>query len=84
MPKRTGRPVRDFIVLFELYSADGKRCAEVRLRSDGKAYFVERERVAGDTYKDRGAGEEIGPYDTSELAEAAAVARPWFNGRDSN
>ena len=57
----------------------------MRVRRDGRAYFVEREWVEGTTFKDRGRGEEIGPYETPEAAEAAAVGRPWFSrGENSN
>lgn len=75
---------RDYRVPFTLYSKDGKRCAEVRERRDGRAYFVEREWVEGTTFKDRGRGEEIGPYETPEAAEAAAVARRWFHTGESS
>ncbi|HEU5275361.1 MAG TPA: hypothetical protein VFU97_16980 [Xanthobacteraceae bacterium] len=70
----------EYRVAFCLYSKDGKRQVEVRERRDGRAYFVERELVEGTTFKDRGRGEEIGPYETPEAAEAAAIARPWFFG----
>jgi hypothetical protein len=68
-----------YVVPFRLYSADGTRGVEVRVRSNGQAYFVEQERV-DDTFKNRGSGEEIGPFATAEAAEAAAVDRPWFSG----
>ena len=72
-------------VAFCLYSKDGKRQVEVRVRRDARAYFVEREWVEGTTFKDRGRGEEIGPYETPEAAEAAAIARRWFfGGANSN
>ena len=67
-------------VAFCLYSKDGKREVEVRVRRDGRAYFVDREWVEGTTFKDREGGEESGPYETAEVAEAAAVVRPWFIG----
>jgi hypothetical protein len=70
-------------VRFRLYSEDGTRGAEVRGRRNGFAYFVEQEWVEGTTFKDRGQGQEFGPYDTPEAAEAAAVSRPWFNGETS-
>lgn len=74
----------EYRVPFCLYSRDGKRCVEVREHRDGTAYFVDREWVEGETFRDRGRGEEIGPYESPEAAEAAAVARPWFNGQNSN
>ena len=75
----------EYEVAFSLYSADGKRSAEVRIRRDGKAYFVDRVWVEGTTFRDLSPGEEIGPYETPEAAEAAAVSRPWFSaGKKSN
>lgn len=74
-----------YTVPLRLYSNDGKRAVEIRMRRDGFAYFVEQERVEDTTFKSRGRGEEIGPYETPEAAEAAAVARPWFSrGENSN
>jgi hypothetical protein len=73
-----------YVVPFRLYSEDGSRGVEVRVRRDGQSYFVEQERVEGTTYKNRGRGEEIGPFATPEAAEAAAVARPWFSGEESD
>ena len=75
----------EYRVAFCLYSQDGKRCSEVRERRDGATYFVDRVWVEGTTFKDRGRGEEVGPYQSLEAAEAAAVSRPWFHrGEDSN
>jgi hypothetical protein len=70
-------------VPFRLYSKDGAKEVEVRVRRDGRAYFVEREWVEGTTFQDRGFGEEIGPYETPEAAEAAAAVRPWFLDDDN-
>lgn len=73
--------MNDYVVPFRLYS--GKRRVEVRVHfNDRKAYFVDQELVEGETFKVRGLGEEIGPYPTPELAEAAAVSRPWFSGSE--
>ncbi len=72
----------EYKVAFCLYSADGKRSVEVRLRRDGLAYFVEREWAEGTTFNDRGSGEEIGPYENVEAAEIAAINRPWFSGHE--
>jgi len=75
----------EYRVAFCLYSPDGKRCSEVRERRDGATYFVDRVWVEGTTFKDRGRGEEVGPYQSLKAAEAAAVSRPWFHrGEDSN
>lgn len=77
-PQKTRPLAAEYTVPFRLYSKDGKRSVEVRLRRNGLAYFVEQEWVEGTTFKNRGLGEEIGPYETPELAEAAAIVRPWF------
>jgi hypothetical protein len=75
----------EYRVAFCLYSPDGKRCSEVRERRDGTTYFVDRVWVEGTTFKDRGRGEEVGPYQSLRAAEAAVVSRPWFNrSEDSN
>jgi hypothetical protein len=68
----------EYRVAFCLYSADGKRSVEVRERSDGRAYFVERVWIEGTTFRDL-SGDEIGPYETPEAAELAAISRPWFS-----
>jgi hypothetical protein len=74
----------EYIVPFRLYSKDGKRGIEVRVRRNGLAYFVDQERVEGTIFKNRGQGQETGPYETPEAAEAAAVARPWFSGGENS
>lgn len=74
-----GRWRKHFTVPFRLYSRDGNRSIEVRVYSDGDAYFVEQERGEGDTFANRDGAVEHGPYRTAEVAEAAAVVRPWFN-----
>ena len=68
----------DYQVPFQLYTKHGTRGAEVRVRRDGKAYYVALERVEGTNF--RPIGEEIGPYNSPEAAEAAAVNSPWFLG----
>jgi hypothetical protein len=85
--RKTGMPSEypEYRVAFCLYSADGKRSVEVRERRDGRAYFIERVWVEGTTFGDRRPGEEIGPYETPEAAEVAAVSRPWFSAsKNSN
>ncbi|MGY4496565.1 hypothetical protein ACVWYH_000492 [Bradyrhizobium sp. GM24.11] len=69
----------EYRVAFCLYSADGKRSVEVRERSDGRAYFIERAWVEGTTFRDLNTGDEIGPYETPEATELAAISRPWFS-----
>jgi hypothetical protein len=68
-----------YSVAFSLYNEDATRGVEVRVR-DGRAYVVEMEHVAGTIWKARGRGDEIGPYESPEAAEAAAVVSPWFTG----
>ena len=69
-----------YSVAFSLYTANGSRGIEVRVRHDGRAYFVEMEHVEGTIWKERGRGDEIGPYESPEAAEAAAIVSPWFKG----
>jgi len=38
--------------------------------------------VEGTTFKHRSHGEEKGPYETLEAAEAAAICRPCFSGSE--
>ena len=68
----------EYKVEFTLYSPDGKRGAEVRVRRDGLVYFADQEWVEGTTFRQR--GDEVGPYQSPEAAEAAAISRPWFSG----
>jgi hypothetical protein len=67
---------------FNLYCRDGKRGAEVRERRDGSWWFIDQEWVEGTTFKYRGV--EIGPFETSDAAEAAATTRDWFNYGDGS
>jgi hypothetical protein len=60
----------------ELYTEDASRGAKVLERRDGRFYYVERERVEGTIWKNR--GRLVGPYETAEAAEHAAVSCPWF------
>jgi hypothetical protein len=80
----TGRASPAYSVAFVLYSRDGKRGSEVRVRRDGSCCFVDQEWVEGTTFRWRGSAEEIGPYPTTDAAEAAAVSRPWFHGEQSD
>ncbi|KQY35197.1 hypothetical protein ASD38_01090 [Caulobacter sp. Root487D2Y] len=63
-----------------LYSADGKRAAEVREFSHGETYLVESEWVEGTTFIDRHAGRMVGPFASPEHAERFIVATEWFIG----
>jgi hypothetical protein len=72
-----------YVVPFRLYNIDGSRSIEVRVKPDGLAYYVEQERVEEDVFKNRGSGKEVGPFDSPEAAENAAVGTAWFNGREN-
>ena len=72
----------DYQVAFRLYNRDATRGAEVRVLRDGRAYFIEQEHVEGTIFKYREGCEAMGPYDTPEEAELAAIRRPWFNGTE--
>ena len=65
-------------VPFQLFTRNATRGAEVRVRQDGKAYYIALEHVEGAHWKPF--GEEIGPYATEEEAENAAINSPWFKG----
>jgi len=71
-------------VAFHLYTADGSRGIEVRERRNGQAYFIELEWVAGTTWKDREGCAEVGPYESTEAAEAAAIRTAWFIGKENS
>ncbi len=74
------RPSSSYQVAFYLYSKDAKRGAEVREHNNGQIYYVEQEWVEGTTFRNRGTGQEIGPYRTTKEAESSAVASAWFVG----
>jgi hypothetical protein len=62
--------------LFQLYTIDATRGAEVRLRSDGKYYYAPLEHVEGTEF--RVIPSRISLYDSEQEAENAAVNSPWF------
>jgi len=68
----------DYRVPFDLYTKKATRGAEVRVRRDGKVYYVALEHVEGTNF--RPVGEPVGPYASEKEAEIAAVNSPWFLG----
>lgn len=70
-------------VAFSLYSADGKRCADVLEFRHGETYLLEKEWVEGETFKDRHGGSPVGPFASKSDAERFIVATPWFVGKDA-
>jgi hypothetical protein len=58
------------------YTIDGNRGAEVRVRKDGKYYYVPLEHVGGTDFKV--IPSRIALYQSKEGAESAAVNSPWF------
>ena len=68
---------------FTLYSADGKRAADVLEFGNGETYLDEQEWVEGTTFKNRHSGRLVGPFASPADAKNFIVATPWFRGRDA-
>jgi hypothetical protein len=73
----------EYRVAFRLYSDDGKREVEVRELRNGQAYLIEREWVAGTTFKDRHQGASVGPFASPQAAEEFIIKTSWFRGDDA-
>jgi hypothetical protein len=71
----------EYRVVFNFYSKDGKRQAEVREFRNAGTYLTEREWVEGTTFRDRHSGRMVGPFASPEAAEEFIVATDWFHGR---
>lgn len=63
---------------FTLYSADGKRAVEALEFRNGETYLDEREWLEGTTFKNRHAGNLVGPFASPEDARMFIVATSWF------
>lgn len=67
---------------FTLYSADGKRAADVVEFRNGETYLDEQEWLEAAAFKNRHAGKLVGPFASPEDARKFIVATPWFRGDD--
>ncbi|OZB60373.1 MAG: hypothetical protein B7X39_06995 [Lysobacterales bacterium 14-68-21] len=67
---------------FMLYSADGKRVADVLEFRNGETFLDEREWLEGTTFRNRHAGNLVGPFASPEDARNFIVATSWFRGDD--
>ncbi|MBS0411117.1 MAG: hypothetical protein JSR86_14455 [Proteobacteria bacterium] len=66
-------------VIFQLYSKDGARAVDVMEFEGGEIYLNEQERREDGAYENRHSGNLVGPFATSEAAEAFIVGTTWFN-----
>ena len=67
--------------VFTLFSADGKRAAEVLEFENGETYLSELEWVEDTTFTNRHSGRLVGPFPSPLDAERFIVGTPWFCGR---
>lgn len=71
---------REYRSAFTLYSADGKRAAEVLEFRDVGTFLDEREWLEGTTFKNRHSGDLVGPFASPEDARKFIVSTSWFRG----
>ncbi|WP_298744608.1 hypothetical protein [uncultured Brevundimonas sp.] len=63
-----------------LYSADGKRAAEVHQFDFGPTYLLENDLAEGGQRVERHHGSLVGPFHSPIQAERFIIATAWFNG----
>jgi hypothetical protein len=71
---------KEYRSAFTLYSADGKRAAEVLEFRNGETYLDEQEWLEGTTFQNRHSGSLVGPFASPEDARTFIVATSWFHG----
>lgn len=65
---------------FTLYSADGKRAADVLEFRNGGTFLDEKEWLEGTTFKNRHGGSLVGPFASPDDARKFIVTTSWFRG----
>lgn len=71
---------KEYRSAFTLYSADGKRAADVLEFRHGETFLDEKEWVEGTEFKNRHSGLLVGPFASPEEARKFIVATTWFCG----
>jgi hypothetical protein len=80
---RTPHPGDEFRVVKIVYSADGKRAAEVHQFDFGPTYLLESDQGEDGQRVKRHSGRLVGPFHSPLQAERFIIATAWFNGPDS-
>ena len=81
-PEKKSLEGQMYQVTSTLYSADGKRSAQILKFGNGETYLIESDWVEGTAFKERHGGRPVGPFASPTDAERFIVATPWFNGTD--